>query len=64
MFIFMNTWIIGRNLMRCHYEDITGADFKHAKRVCKIFKIKNLGEYHDLYLQSDTLLLADVLNTF
>ena len=50
--------------MRCHYEDITGADFKHAKRVCKIFKIKNLGEYHDLYLQSDTLLLADVLNTF
>ena len=32
----------------------------HAKRVCKDFEIKDLGDYHDLYLQSDTLLLADV----
>ena len=28
------------------------------KRVCKDFEIKNLGEYQDLYVQSDTLLLA------
>ena len=41
-------------------EDITDADYTHAKRVCKDFEIKNLGEYHDLYVQSDTLLLADV----
>ena len=32
----------------------------HGKRVCKDFGIKSLGKYHDLYLKSDTLLLADV----
>ena len=41
-------------------EDITEADFAHVKRVCKNFEIKNLGEYFDLYVQSNTLLLADV----
>ena len=40
-------------------EDITDADYTHAKRVCKDFEIKNLGEYHDLYVQNDTLILAD-----
>ena len=41
-------------------EDIANADYKHAKNVWKNFKIKNLGEYHDLYVPSYTLLLADV----
>ena len=41
-------------------EDITDADYTHEKRVCKYFELTNLGEYHDLYLKSDTLLLADV----
>ena len=36
-------------------EDITDADYAHAKRVCKDFEIKSLGEYYDLYVQSDTL---------
>ena len=30
-------------------EDITNADYVHAKRVCKDFEIKHSGEYHDLY---------------
>ena len=33
-------------------EDITDANYAHAKRVCKDFEIKHLGEYHDLYVQS------------
>ena len=45
-------------------KDITDADYAHTKRVCKDFEIKNLGEYHDLYVQSDTLLLADVFENF
>ena len=45
-------------------EDITDADYAHAKRVCKDFKIKNLGEYYDLYVQSDTFLLAHVFENF
>ena len=35
-------------------EDITDADYTYAKRVCKILKEKNLGKYHDLYVQNDT----------
>ena len=40
--------------------DITDADYIHAQKVIEGFKIKNLGEYHDLYVKSDTSLLADV----
>ena len=45
-------------------EDITDADYAHTKGVCKYFKIKNLGEYHDLYVQRDALLLANVFENF
>ena len=41
-------------------EDMTDGDYMHAKRVSKDFEIKDFGEYHDLYLKTDTLLLADV----
>ena len=34
--------------------EITDADYMHGKTVCKDFEIKNVGEYHDLYLKSDT----------
>ena len=45
-------------------EDISDIDYRHANNVFKVFKLENLGDYHDLYIQSDTLLLADVFNNF
>ena len=45
-------------------EDITEVGHKHAKRVFKNLSNINLGDYHDLYVQSDTLLLADVFKKF
>ena len=45
-------------------EDITDGDYAHAERVYKDFEVTNLGEYHDLYIQSDTLLLVDEFESF
>ena len=67
----MNTWIAGKDLMK-HYQikrsfyselnlkDNTDKDCAHAQKVFKESKLKNLGDYHNLYVQSNTLLLADV----
>ena len=44
-------------------EDIIDADYMHTS-VFKDFEIKSLGEYHESYLKSDTLLLADVFENF
>ena len=40
------------------------ANYAHAKRVCKDFLMKIVGEYHDLYVQNNTLLSADVFEDF
>ena len=45
-------------------KDITDVDYRHGKTVFEYLINKNLGNYHDLYVQSDTLLLADVFENF
>ena len=45
-------------------EDIDDIDCRHGNNVFKSFKLENLGDYHDLYVRSDTLLFADVSENF
>ena len=60
----MGTWKFDETLLlekkefysTLNMEVITDTDYMYAKRVCKYFETKYLGEYHDLYLKDDTLL--------
>ena len=45
-------------------SDISPEDFKHAQKVWYRFKMKRFCEYHDLYLLTDVVLLADVFEKF
>ena len=49
---------------KLNIKNITDVDFRHEKRLFKEFNIKNVGEYHDLYVKSDTLLLLEVFKNF
>ena len=45
-------------------EGITDEDYVHEQKVWDVFEIKNRGEYHDLYVESDTVQLADAFENF
>ena len=45
-------------------EHISEENCNYEKRIYRDFEIKNLGQCHDLYIRSDVLLLADVLENF
>ena len=45
-------------------ENIANVHYRHAKKVFNGVALKNLGDYRDLYVQSDTLLLADAFENF
>ena len=49
---------------KLNLEDITDKDYEHAQNVFKELKLKNFSNYHGLYVQSNTLLLADVFENF
>ena len=45
-------------------ENIDDIDYRHGNNVFKSFKLENLGDYHDLYVKRDTLLLVDLFENF
>ena len=63
---FDETTLPPKEVFHCNLnlEYISDEDYVRAQKVWDVFEIKNLGEYHDLYVQSDTLLFADVFENF
>ena len=45
------------------FQEIADVDYRHKRKVYKEFNTKNIGDNHDLYVQSDILLVADVFET-
>ena len=45
-------------------ETVTEKEYKHAQNVWKTFECKTLRDYHDIYLKTDVLILADAFEKF
>ena len=71
----MNIWTILKKFFeeklqgRCKFfsylkdECISEKDYSHAINVWNTFKMNTMGDYHDLYLRTDVLVLADVFES-
>ena len=61
----MITWTAGKDLMK-FYSEFYPLLIKttHSQKVFEGLKLKHLGDYQNLYVQSDTLLLADIFGNF
>ena len=49
---------------RLNQEKVTDENYQRAQKVWEEFSVTNMGEFHDLYLKTDVLLLADVMESF
>ena len=49
---------------KLNMSGINNEDCQHARNVWDKFKLKNVGDYHDLYLETDVILLANVFESF
>ena len=64
LYEYMDNWKKNHQNFNIWKRRFTDADYTHIKRICKDFKLKNLGEHHDLHVQNNILLLADVFENF
>ena len=53
-----------KHYCKLNLSNITKEDYVHSQNVWKVFEIKDVGEYHNLYVQTDVLLLTDVFESF
>ena len=49
---------------KLNFSGISKEDYANAKKVWEFFKIKDLGEYHDMYVQADITQLSEVFKNF
>ena len=49
---------------KLNMSGISKEDYEHARNVWPKFELKNMGDYHDLYLKTDVVMLANVFESF